>query len=97
MKFRVHFHKSIPRGGEHPVRATHGIRDRRRKDELPPDPGDARMEKYGFYIVPSAGSNIPVEFTVDESGKVDLSLRGTGTKGSEIERGRWAETIFINF
>ena len=74
MKFRVHFHKSIPRGGEHPVRATHGIRDGRRKDELPPDPGDARMEKYGFYMVPSAGSNIPVEFTADESGKVDLYL-----------------------
>ena len=55
------------------------------------------MENYRFYMVPSAGSRIPVEFTVDESGKVDLSLRGTGTKGSEIERGRWAETILINF
>lgn len=72
MKFSVHFHKSIPRGGEQPMRTTHGIRDGRRKDELPPDPGDTRMENFRFYMVPSAGSRIPVEFTVNESGKVDL-------------------------
>jgi len=54
------------------MRTTHGIRDGRRKDEIPPDPGDTRMENFRFYMVPSAGSGISVEFTVDESGKVDL-------------------------
>jgi hypothetical protein len=72
LKFSVHSHKSIPRGGEHPMRTTHGIREGRRKDELPPDFGDTHMENFRFYRVPSAGSRIPVEFTVDESGKVDL-------------------------
>jgi hypothetical protein len=30
------------------------------------------MKNCRFYMVPSAGSRVPVEFIVDESGKVDL-------------------------